>query len=65
MRAVALSRPVREIWRTIPTALAGALLLALAAPAQAGDVYTWRTEDGATAFTDDPTAFLQAAAPPR
>jgi len=35
-------------------AFAGALLLALTAPAQAGDVYTWRTEDGATAFTDDP-----------
>ena len=35
-------------------ALAGALFVALAAPAQAGDVYTWRTEDGATAFTDDP-----------
>jgi len=33
--------------------VAGALLFVLTGPAQAGDVYSWRTEDGGTAFTDD------------
>ena len=56
MRGVAFSQSVRELWRTLPLALVGALLMALAAPAQASDIYTWRTEDGATAFTDDPKA---------
>ena len=38
--------------------LAGATLLlaALVAPAAAGPVYSWRTEDGGYAFTDDPKA---------
>lgn len=38
--------------------LAGATVLvaALAAPAAAGRVYSWRTEDGGYAFTDDPKA---------
>ncbi len=36
-------------------ALAGAALaLAIAAPAVAGDIYTWRTDDGGYAFADDP-----------
>ena len=32
------------------------LLLAVAAPSSAGTVYSWRTEDGGYAFTDDPKA---------
>jgi len=32
------------------------LLLLLAVPALAGEIYTWRTEDGTTAFTDDAKA---------
>jgi hypothetical protein len=32
------------------------LLLAIAAPSSAGPVYSWRTEDGGYAFTDDPKA---------
>lgn len=40
--------------RVLALLLAGAMLFILTAPAQAGDVYTWRTEDGGTAFTDDP-----------
>lgn len=44
--------------RTRFFSLAGAtvLLAALAAPAAAGPVYSWRTEDGGYAFTDDPKA---------
>jgi hypothetical protein len=35
--------------------LAGAALaLAIAGPAVAGDIYTWRTDDGGYAFADDP-----------
>ncbi|MCA9501774.1 MAG: DUF4124 domain-containing protein [Spirochaetaceae bacterium] len=34
--------------------LGAALLVALAAPAMAGNVYSWVTEDGTYAFTDDP-----------
>jgi len=33
---------------------AAALVAALAAPAAAGPVYSWRTDDGGYAFTDDP-----------
>jgi len=41
--------------RFLSLAGAVALLAALAAPAAAGTVYSWRTEDGGYAFTDDPT----------
>ncbi|MEE2677987.1 MAG: DUF4124 domain-containing protein [Myxococcota bacterium] len=34
--------------------LASLLLFAFGAPARAGEVYSWRTADGGTAFTDDP-----------
>ena len=33
--------------------LGATLIISLAGPAFAGDVWTWRTEDGAFAFTDD------------
>ena len=33
---------------------AAALVAGLAAPAAADPVYSWRTEDGGYAFTDDP-----------
>jgi hypothetical protein len=36
--------------------MSGGLVLALAAPAHAGDIYSWRTEDGGYAFADDPDA---------
>ena len=35
---------------------AAALLLAIATPSTAGEIYSWRTEDGGYAFTDDPKA---------
>ena len=37
-------------------AVAALLVLGLAAPAAAETVYSWRTEDGGYAFTDDPKA---------
>ena len=40
--------------RLLSLAGAAALLAALAAPAAADPVYSWRTEDGGYAFTDDP-----------
>jgi len=40
--------------RFLSLAGAAALLAALAAPAAADPVYSWRTEDGGYAFTDDP-----------
>ncbi len=43
--------------RTLSLAGAAALLLAIAAPsASGGPIYSWRTEDGGYAFTDDPKA---------
>jgi hypothetical protein len=42
--------------RFLSLAGATALLAALAAPAAADPVYSWRTEDGGYAFTDDPKA---------
>ena len=47
---------------------AGLLALGLAAPAAAETVYSWRTEDGGYAFTDDEKAIperYRAAAKPR
>jgi hypothetical protein len=53
---------LKLLLRSRPGRLAGATLLvaALAAPAAAEPVYSWRTEDGGYAFTDDPKAI-----PPR
>ncbi len=42
--------------RTLSLAGAAALLMAIAAPSGAGQIYSWRTEDGGYAFTDDPKA---------
>jgi hypothetical protein len=43
--------------RTFSLAGAAALLMAIAAPSVAsGPIYSWRTEDGGYAFTDDPKA---------
>jgi hypothetical protein len=43
--------------RTLSLAGAAALLLAIATPSAAsGPIYSWRTEDGGYAFTDDPKA---------
>jgi hypothetical protein len=43
--------------RTLSLAAAAALLMAIAAPSVAsGPIYSWRTEDGGYAFTDDPKA---------
>ena len=39
---------------------AAAFAAALAAPAAADPVYSWRTEDGGYAFTDDPKAIPRA-----
>jgi hypothetical protein len=36
--------------------LTAAWLLAASAPAAAGEIYSWRTEDGGYSFTDDPVA---------
>jgi hypothetical protein len=44
----------RRTARTAATAFTLAALVA--APALAGQIYSWRTEDGTTAFTDDPKA---------
>ena len=41
-------------FRSCPTLVL--LTLALAAPAYAGDIYSWRTEDGGYAFADDAEA---------
>jgi hypothetical protein len=48
----------RHVTRSRFLSLAGAtaLLVAFTAPAAADPVYSWRTEDGGYAFTDDPKA---------
>jgi hypothetical protein len=43
-------------FRLLTLAGAAALVAALATPAAADRVYSWRTEDGGYAFTDDPKA---------
>jgi hypothetical protein len=54
MRKTTHSRPVPAKRKWLLPAFTGVLLLVLTGPAQAGDVYSWRTDDGGTAFTDDP-----------
>lgn len=39
------------VWSSFLTV--GGLAVALAAPAEAGEIYSWRTEDGGYAFADD------------
>ena len=41
----------RGVWSSFLTV--GALAVSLAAPAAAGEIYSWRTEDGSYAFADD------------
>ena len=47
---------LRTLLLSLRTAGIAAATLLLALPALAGDIYSWRTEDGAYAFTDDPKA---------
>ena len=41
----------RGVWTSL--LMTGGILLASAVPAAAGDIYSWRTEDGGYAFADD------------
>lgn len=53
MTEVSIAKGSGGVWSLL---LTGALLLGLSAPATAGEIYSWRTEDGGYAFTDDPEA---------
>ena len=48
------SKTTGKGWKALVLLLASLLLFAFGAPARAGEVYSWRTADGGTAFTDDP-----------
>lgn len=50
------SKTTGKSWKALVVLLASLLLFAFGVPARAGEVYSWRTEDGGTAFTDDPKA---------
>ena len=52
MTEVSSVRGFERIWSLLLTA---ALLLGASAPAVAGEIYSWRTEDGGYAYTDDAT----------
>ena len=45
---------VRGVWSSL--LMVGGLSLGMAAPAMAGDILAWRTQDGGYAFADDPDA---------
>jgi hypothetical protein len=57
MQGVVTTQRLGGVWKVLLTAAA---LAALAVPAGAGEIYSWRTEDGSYAYTDDPKAI-----PPR